>query len=65
MRWPANLIPERRYGVTHLLPTPEAWAAAMARADEVAKNLVSQGYRVVGHGKNWKVVQDLEKVRVL
>lgn len=58
-------IRERRYAVTHILPTAESWAAAMVRASAVARVAVRQGYRVVGHGKKWKLVQDPEKVRRL
>jgi hypothetical protein len=58
-------IRERRYSITHLLPTSEAWAASQSRASAVARIAVKQGYRVVGHGKNWRVVLDPMKSRLL
>lgn len=56
-------IRERRYSVTHLLPTPEAWAASLVRSSEVAAKLVRDGYRVVGKGKNWRIVLDTEMAK--
>jgi hypothetical protein len=54
-------IRERWYSVTRVLPNDEAFAAAMARASQQAKRMVQLGYRVVGHGKSWKVELDPEK----
>ncbi len=58
MRDVPGCIRERRYSVTHLLPTAEAWAASQSRALAVSRRAIALGYRVVGHGKNWKIVLD-------
>jgi hypothetical protein len=54
-------IRERRYSITHLLPTSEAWALSQARASGVARTAVRLGYRVVGGGKDWRIIRDPEK----
>jgi hypothetical protein len=65
MRDVPGCIRERRYSITHVLPTADAWSEAQARARGVAQTAVRKGYRVVGHGKNWRIVLDPVKSRLL